>query len=121
MSKSPDEEPTDLNDNNIGDACDFQVSLAHYDACVLPLSGDVECWGDTEASACATPNAYSESAAGAPSNATHVSLGKALHGCAVTSEGAIECWGLGKTKTNVDPEYGQAINPEVILLAGGQR
>ena len=107
----PTRNQMDLNANDIGDACDFQVFFSHYDACALTVAGDVECWGDTEASECATPNACTQSAEGAPSDVIDVSLGR-YHGCAVTAEGAIKCWGLGKTKTNEDHEFGQAINPQ---------
>ena len=104
----PAREHLDLNNNGVGDGCEFQLAMTHYQACALSDDGTIECWGaENDILTCATPGACGEGSPGVPSNAVQIALGR-QHGCAVVEGGAIECWGTGTG----------AVAPDGLLLEG---
>jgi alpha-tubulin suppressor-like RCC1 family protein len=77
------------------------VSAGYYHACALTTAGGVKCWGDNThgglgdgtTSGSATPVEVSGLSSGVESIATGLDHSLHGHSCALTTAGAVKCWG----------------------------
>jgi alpha-tubulin suppressor-like RCC1 family protein len=76
------------------------VSAGHSSACALTEAGAVWCWGNNSSGqlgdGTTTNSAVPVQVKGLRANVVSISAG-AYHVCALTADGAVQCWGLGRT------------------------
>jgi alpha-tubulin suppressor-like RCC1 family protein len=99
-------------------------------ACAITAGGGVECWGDNSSDELGNGGAPNGSLSpvqvtGLTSGVTAISSGESASVCALTTNGAVQCWGHdeGATPTTVVPSGAVAVSVGVLsacaLMSGG--
>ena len=104
------------------------VSAGPAHSCAVTLSGALKCWGQNSHGQLGTGNTRNSAVpvdvVGLSSGVATVATGPE-HSCAVTTSGAVKCWGynyfgqLGNGTTSLPPDHDSRVPVDVVGLAAG--
>jgi alpha-tubulin suppressor-like RCC1 family protein len=114
--------PVDVVDLSSG-VVSVSLSRGDGDACALTSTGAVKCWGDNAhgqlGDDMTTSSAVPVDAVGLSSGVVAISVGRA-HACALTSTGAVKCWGYnGNGQLGDDTIADRNVPVDVVGLSSG--